>query len=930
VRHRILGRTGLPAPPGAGSLTLPQQSHSRDDGRAEGQAGLPDHVDHGGPGGRRSPTPAFMIRTPDQRVRVFVSSTLEELAAERQAVAGAITQLRLTPVLFELSARPYPPRDLYRAYLEQSDIFVGIYAESYGWVGPGMEVSGLEDEYRLSAGKPRLIYTKKTSRREPRLASFLEMIRAEGVVSYRPFEDAGELGPLVADDLAQLLTDRFAGPPSVPPAAPLPVSGPAAAAAPPPAGARGLRRLPVSMTSLLGREQAIGEVAELVERSGVRLVTLTGPGGVGKTRLAVAVGERLRDQFGAGTVFVPLDSVTDPRLVLAAIGRAAGADLAGMDSPVEALAETFGDGAWLLILDNLEQVVGVARDLGELLARCPQVTMLATSRTVLRLAAEREYPVPPLPLPADPAAVPVQDLESWPAVALFVDRASAVRPGFAVTDGNAAAVAEICRRLEGLPLAIELAAARTRLLDPPALLDRLAASLDTLGTGAVDLPERQQTLRATVEWSVGLLDDAERSLLEVTAVFTGGWTVQAASAVAGLEEDRTLGLAEALARHSLVYVDSTDLGSRLRMLETVREFVAERLAVRPDADQVRGRHADYYLALAEQADQPLRGVGQGAWMQRLDAEAGNLAAAVRWYLARDPGPLPHLFRVLCLFWLQQDLAREARSWVEQLLPAAGTLNPQPRAELEWAAAVLAVNTGDDTAALAARRRSAPLLAGIQDPFLHAASQLVIAWTLPITGDFDGALREAAVSLEEFRGQDEPVFRAIAAFTVGSLETALGRYDDALSHLREARDLSERSGSDWFTAVSRVQLGILAVLRDSLGEARPLLDEALDLSLAVRSTPYVTLCLAGYAQLAFADGDPERAARLQGAAEGLRRRVGLRAWPLLRRVEADLVAQVRQRLGTARFDQAFSAGSRLTQQEAVAIVQDQNGPGTQTP
>jgi ATP/maltotriose-dependent transcriptional regulator MalT len=206
----------------------------------------------------------------------------------------------------------------------------------------------------------------------------------------------------------------------------------------------------------------------------------------------------------------------------------------------------------------------------------------------------------------------------------------------------------------------------------------------------------------------------------------------------------------------------------------------------------------------------------------------------------------------------------------------------------------------------------------------------MAWTLAITGDFDGALREAAVALEELRGQDEPVFTAMVAFTVSSLETALGRYDDALGHLREARDLAERSGAAWLAAGSRVQLAILAVLQGSQDEARALLDEALDLSLAARSTTYVTLCLSGYAQLAFADGDPQRAARLEGAAEGLRRRVGLSAWPHLRKVEAELVAQVRQRMGTGHFDQAFSAGSALTQREAVAIVRDQRGTGTQTP
>ena len=864
------------------------------------------------------PRDEVVIRTPDRRLRVFVSSTLGELAEERQAVSRAISALRLTPVMFELGARPYPPAELYRAYLAQSDVFIGLYWQRYGQLVPGARVSGLEEEFELSGELPRLLYVKAPAPdREPRLADLLARVKEESSESYRSFRTPAELGRLVRDDLAVLLSERFAA-----------AGGRAVAAAPSRAGSRGPRPLPVSTTSLLGRERAIGEVTGLVERSGARLVTLTGPGGVGKTRLAVAVGERLQDRFGAGTVFVPLEAVTDPGLVPAAIGRMAGADLARAGSPVEALAETFGDGAWLLILDNLEQVVQAAPGLGELLARCPRVMILATSRTVLGLRAEREYPVPPLGLPADPATVPLEDLQSSPAVALFVDRARAVRPDFGLTEGNAAAVAEICRRLEGLPLPIELAAARTRLLDPAALLDRLATSLDALGTGAVDLPERQRTLRATVRWSVGLLTDAERSLLEVTAVFVDGWTIQAAAQVASLEEQRALELSEALARHSLVYADSTGLGPRSRMLETVREFMAERLAARPDADQVGRRHAGYYRALAERADRPLRDTGQGEWLERLDAEADNLAAGVRWYLAHDPGPLPHLFRVLYLFWLQRDLEGQARSWVEQFQPA-GPLDLQARVELAWVEAVMATETGDDTAALAAGQRLAPLLAGIQDPFLRAVCQLGMAWSLPIAGDLDGALREAATSLEQFRGQDEPVFTAITVFTAGSVEMALGRYDDALRHLREARDLAEVCGGDWFAAGSRVQLGILAALQGRLDEARALIDEALDLSLAARSTRFVTLCLAGYARLALAEGDPERAALLKGAAEGLRGRVGLPSWPHLRRVEAELVTQLRQRLGADRFDQTFTAGSGLTQREAVAIVRDQRGARTQT-
>ena len=384
----------------------------------------------------------------------------------------------------------------------------------------------------------------------------------------------------------------------------------------------------MQLTSLVGREEEIAEVTRLLDRT--RLLTLSGPGGVGKTRLALAVGERLGVRLDAGVVFVPLVGVTRSEQVLAGIARAVGADVGGTDAPLEALAERLGDDRWLLVLDNLEQVLEVAGDLEELLARCRGVTVLATSRTALGLGAEQEYPVPPLPLPADPAGVPLAELTASPAVALFVDRARAVRHDFTLTRDNAPAVAELCRRLEGLPLAIELAAARTRLLDPEELLGRLGRSLDALGTGAVDLPERQHTLRATVEWSVGLLGGTERSLLETVAIFVDGWTIEAAADVANLDEDRALDLTEALARHSLIFLDITELGPRPRMLETIRVFVAERLAAQPDATEIGRRHADYYRALAGRADRPLRAVGQqrrGAsqseWVERLQAEAAT-------------------------------------------------------------------------------------------------------------------------------------------------------------------------------------------------------------------------------------------------------------------------------------------------------------------
>ncbi len=446
----------------------------------------------------------------------------------------------------------------------------------------------------------------------------------------------------------------------------------------------------------------------------------------------------------------------------------------------------------------------------------------------------------------------------------------------------------------------------------------------------MDLPERQRTLRATVEWSVGLLEDAERSLLEVAAVFVDGWTIDAAAQVADLDEDRVLDLTEGLARHSLIYLDPAGDDPRPRMLETIRAFVAERLAARPDAAEVERRHAGFYQALAGQADRPLRGSSNREWLERLAAEEGNLAAAVRWYLGHDTGPLPHLFRVLWPFWSRRDHLGEARAWVGQLLPTAGSFDLQAQVELASTAAAGDAEAGDDQAVVAARDRLAPLLDRIRDPYLRAVSQLVMAWTSGIGGDLDAALQGALASLKQLSAQDEPFWTALANSTASYVEMTIGRYDDALRHLTEMRDLVERLDNPWLTAVYRVYLGTLAIAQGRPEEARAPMDEGLELSLAAHSTRNVTICLDGFARLAFVEGDPQQAALLAGAAEGLRRRVGLRAWPLLRRDEAELVAQVRQALGGDQFDESYAAGARLSQQEAVAAVRDRRGVGTAAP
>jgi predicted ATPase len=864
---------------------------------------------------------ATAIRTPDQRLRVFVSSTLAELADERAAVSRAISSLRLTPVLFELGARPHPPRELYRAYLAQSDIFVGLYWQRYGWIGPDMDISGLEDELRLSGGMPRLLYVKTPAPdREPGLAAMIESLQAEGTESYRPFRTPRELGRLVRDDLALLLSERFASAqPGVSPSAP----------AASPDDRRPARSLPVTSTSLIGREDDIAAVAQLLQSPDVRLVTLTGPGGIGKTRLAVAVGEQLDDRYPDGTVFVPLASIAEPGLVLPRVAAAVGATIEGARAPADVLVERFSDRPTLLVLDNLEQVVAVAPELDRLLERCPGLQILATSRTVLRLRAEREYPVGALAVPAFADVPALEEVAALPAVRLFVDRAQAVRYEFALTDESAPTVLELCRRLDGLPLAIELAAARTRLLEPAALLARLEDRLDALGTGPVDLPERQRTLRATVEWSVGLLNDDEQRMLATLSVFAEGWTIDAATHVADLDEGRTLDLLDALAGHSLVQVDvdpdAAGAEPRFHMLASVRELAAERLAAGGAQEDVERRHAAYFGALVENADWPAE--RQAEWAERLDPDEENLRVAIAWFLAHDIAPLPHLFRILWLFWQLRGRMREARAWIDELESRADALDERARAELLFVSAVTAVEVGDDDRALATVEELQRLEAHGDDPYLVSAAQLALSWILPIDNDFDGALRAASSALDGFRRQDDP-FAGFAALTVGLVQMTLGRNAPAREHLAETGELGDRFGNSWLASSARSQLATLAVRDGRLADARELLAASVDASEHTHlSTLPVTFALVAAAHVALAEGDARRAAKALGAAEGLRRRAGLRAWPSMRRIEAELVQTVRQEIDPDEVDDALATGADVTLREAAVLARGETvAPG----
>ncbi len=463
--------------------------------------------------------------------------------------------------------------------------------------------------------------------------------------------------------------------------------------------------LPTLLTTLIGREQEVTAACAQLVRPEVRLLTLLGTGGIGKTRLSLEVARAMQPHFADGVYFVHLASIGDPSLVVPTIAQVLGIRESGAQPLFAQVREALGSRHLLLVLDNVEQVVAVAPQLEELLSACPQLKLLVTSRALLHLGAEHVFPVPPLALP-DPTWLPGEEhLADAAAVALFVERARAIQPSFQLTTANARTVAEICVRLEGLPLAIELAAARIRLLPPQALLARLSQRLAVLTGGARSLPERQQTLRNTLKWSYDLLEEEERRLFRWLAVFVGGWTLEAAEAVwkAGLEPEAALfspldAVASLLDKSLLLQVEQEG-EPRLQMLMTVREYALECLASSGEMEVARQAHAIYYLALAEEAGSEHGGSQQQAvWLERLEREHDNLRAAMRWFLeqgeARQSYELAlQLGGALRRFWLEHGHWSEGQSFLRQALVGSEGITVPVRAKALSAAAHLALKQG---------------------------------------------------------------------------------------------------------------------------------------------------------------------------------------------------------------------------------------------
>jgi predicted ATPase len=858
----------------------------------------------------------MIIRTPDQRLRVFVSSTLQELAEERAAANDAITRLRLAPVMFELGARPHPPKNLYRSYLDQSHIFVGIYWERYGWVAPDMDISGLEDEYLLSGQRPKLIYVKTPApNREPRLQTLLDRIRNDDKASYKPFRTAAELQQLLENDLAVLLTERFE------------MTQPGETGTP---RSNRFGSLPAPSTALMGRDREVEQVIELLMKSDVRMVTLYGPGGIGKTRLAIEVGLRVRSRFTDGACFVPLSTVTDHNLVVPAIGQALGLGETRSAGLEDRVADTLHDKCILLILDNFEQVMPAAAQLGDLLSVAPGLDMLVTSRAVLRLRGEYEFSVPALPLPPSPDA-PLATWRDCASVQLFMERATAVKPDFELTPENAPVIASICARLDGLPLAIELAASRVKVLTPQAILARL---IDTeqqarlLSGGARDLPERQQTLRNTLDWSYDLLEVGEQTMFARLSTFVGGWTIEAGSAVSGHDSDEltVLDTLSSLADKSLIVRASRQGEERFTMLNTIRDYAAQRLAESGQVEESSRRHAAYFASLAHRAEPELRRASQHEWVTRLDADSGNLQAALTWLI--DSGDSDTAVDVgwwLQPYWLITSRMSELLRWMVAALsrldisPASPPRRVEARAKALAMAGLSASWQGNPDWATFLLSEAEALQARLPAPApaISALISAALGTAAMYTPDFDTAQSHFDAGLRQYREAGDAWGASMVMSGIQQVALRRGDYDAAERVYREGYALAEALGDGVSLSLITFELGRMHLLRGNLAQAEEGFRKSITLAHGIGYREAIARCLEGLAAVARARDDYQRAAELLGAAHGVRDTVGLSLWQVEAPGYRELVAAVQAGAGDS-YESASLRGVAMPIDAAVAF------------
>ncbi|HKD33973.1 MAG TPA: NB-ARC domain-containing protein [Gaiellaceae bacterium] len=621
-------------------------------------------------------------------------------------------------------------------------------------------------------------------------------------------------------------------------------------------------RLPAHLSRLVGRDDEIQGIVSRLEPHEVRLVTLTGPGGIGKTRLATAAAEQAAPAYPDGVYFVALAEARTSEQVISATAESLGVRGEGARPLLDTLEERLAADRVLLVLDNFEQVLDAAPAVARLLSSCPGTDVLVTSRTPLRVEGEWEYPLRPLAASA--------------ALELFVERAAASRPDCSPTAGERGLVEEICRRLDGLPLAIELAASRLRVLEPADLLERLAGRLDVVGGSMPSLPDRQRTLTATIDWSYELLDRAERALFARLAVFSGGWTVAAAEGVCGDEPaNDVLATLERLVQHSLVVTER----GRMRMLETIREYAAARLEESGEGDLVRTRHAAYFDGFVEDVHSLFAGPRAPEALAALDGDWENIDAVAQRSVAA--GEFTRPVRLASLTWRYvwlHDRVREATAWMPLAYEARSDLEPALRGELcrIWGSALY--QFGEYERAKAALEEAVELLAVTGPPDREGWARTLLAGLAPHFGtDLDDSIAEASRAVEIFTSEHNHFGLATALALVGTLETLTGRAEEGTAHIDESIEAARLLGLTSLIGANLSLRALAALAAGDASEAREYLEAAVGMPIFLEGTAY---CLEGLAAISLAEGDEIRAATALGAAEGLRERTGIRMWPAL--------------------------------------------------
>jgi predicted ATPase/DNA-binding NarL/FixJ family response regulator len=693
-------------------------------------------------------------------------------------------------------------------------------------------------------------------------------------------------------------------------------SGPSRLAGPP--------SLPAAVASFIGRERQIEELGARL--SAHRLVTLTGPGGVGKTRLALEVARRAPGRSVDRVQFVPLASLADPSLVETEVLHALGLRESPEQPPQHTLALALQGRDVLLVLDNFEHVLAAARSVATWLQVCPGLTVLVTSRAPLDLPGEQLYQVPPLTLPESGDGADAAE-----AVRLFVDRAHAVRSDFELTAANAGAVAEICRRLDGLPLAIELAAVWARMLSPQQIAARLDDRFRLLVGGSRAVPARQRTLQATIDWSYALLSAEERVLLRRLAVFAGGWTLEAAEAVCSADDlpDMLDSLFQLIDK-SLVTVNEMDGRMRYRLLEVIRQYGAERLAEAGETDILRHRHAEWTLAFAERAETELWGPDQVAWLERLDVEHDNIRAALAWSAQAGEVELGYrLCWLLVRFWEQRGHASEARRWMIAQLDRPSPRPSLPRAMGLMVNDYLAHLMGEQSASQP--REEALALARAED------DQVVLCWVLILEGVIVGnrgdpattkALFEEALVLARESGW-EPGAR-LALLDLGLLAGLRGALDQAAAQFEEARALAETAGDAYTHLYSLMCLARLELQQGKWDTSASRSRQALTIWRDLHDLYNVAMIIEILAWPISAQGLAQRAARLLGAAEALRRVVGAVLIPVFQADHDRALTTAQAALGESVFAAVWAEGRAMPVQQAIEYALEVASVGPTTP